>query len=162
MESLTDAEACNDSERSNGRTWMNKFSVGMLPSFGSMIEKAVNSHAENRDRLDVPRPETGGAELVEEWGFGRRISQCKSYVTTSAPGLAGSTRAHHIRINIGTDRVATTHKPSRRQAQGPGTASVSATPYGDAPRARSTLKAPRCVPADRKLVKASTRVLVIP
>ena len=37
----------------------------------------------------------GGAELVEEWGFGRRISQWKKYVPTSAPGLAGSNLIPH-------------------------------------------------------------------
>ena len=84
-----------------------------------------------------------GAELVEEWGIGRRILQCKTHFATSAPGLAGSTRAHHTRRNLDTDRVLTSRKPSRRRAQGhPGSCS--------------------CVPAVSELVRALARVLAIP
>ena len=60
----------------------------------------------------------GGAQLVEEWGFGRKISQWHRHGTKSAPRLAGPTLAHHARRKFDTDRVLTTRKPSRRRAQG--------------------------------------------
>ena len=96
---------------------------------------------------------------AQSWWRSGVSARWKKYVTTSASGLAGSNEAHRTRKNLDTDRVLTTRKPSRWRAQGPGTASVSASAYVDARRARSNLNTARYVPAARDQVKALACVL---